>query len=111
MPQERPKPDLALLANGWERNSETDQYRQSADAPWLSHDAARVMAFGPPETEEKAVDLRRDINRTLGFIEACEQLAERYGFRSAGYSWNATQTDTVEPVLNLYYVITKDPLI
>jgi hypothetical protein len=49
MPQA--SPDVALLAAGWERNAQTDEYRPVGAADWLSHDAARALAFPPFETE------------------------------------------------------------
>lgn len=113
MTSPQPSPDLALLAAGWERNAETDEYRRLGRSEWMSHDAARALAF-PPEPPAAKPDLPpidADTHRTVAFLHACADLAGRYGFRSTGYTFNVTQSPSGQPILSISFVIEKDPLL
>jgi hypothetical protein len=71
----RPKPDLALLSLGWERDAETDMYRLKGATKWISLTDARLAAklTAPkeplPPVEPTIVELLTAILAALNRIE------------------------------------------
>lgn len=71
-------PHFNLLKAGWECDTKTSLYRQPPDGPWVTLDAARVLAFGPPEPmseqssgepEPSIIELLKDIRASVQAIE------------------------------------------